>query len=48
MDNLLDSDVAYTNSEAGSVVVALRAKVARKTNIKQVTVGTDSFYRKST
>ena len=33
MENLLDSYVSDTNSEGGSVVLALSAKVARKTNI---------------
>ena len=34
MENLLDSYMSNTNSEAGSVVLALSAKVARKTNTK--------------
>ena len=35
MENLLDLYVSNTNSEAGSVVLALSAKVARKTNTKK-------------
>ena len=31
MENLLDLYVSNTNSEAGSVILALSAKVARKT-----------------
>ena len=34
MESLLDSYVSDNNSEAGSVVLALSAKVARKTNTK--------------
>ena len=34
MDNLLDSYVTNTNCEARSVVLALSAKVVRKTNTK--------------
>ena len=34
VENLLDSYMSNTNSEAGSVVLALSAKVARKTNTK--------------
>ena len=34
MESLLDSYVSDNNSEAGSVVLALSAKLARKTNTK--------------
>ena len=34
MESLLDSYVTDNNSESGSVVLALSAKVARKTNTK--------------
>ena len=34
MESLLDSYVSDNNSESGSVVLALSAKVARKTNTK--------------
>ena len=34
MESLLDSNVSDNNSESGSVVLALSAKVARKTNTK--------------